>query len=73
MQKEGGGLVPRIQWLCALVKSLPAPSAALQAAQTSCRARLRLAVSNPLVIPYEPPLLLRQMQPEDEVSTTLHS
>lgn len=25
MQKEGGGLVPRIQWLCALVKSLPSP------------------------------------------------
>lgn len=59
MLKEGGGLVPRthsssMPWL----SHFPAPSAALQAAHTSCRARLRLAVSNPLVIPYEPPLLL---------------
>lgn len=50
----------------------PASTPALKAAQTSCRARLRLAVSNPLIIPCHPPLLLLQIQSEDEVSTALH-
>ena len=47
----------------------PAP----KAAQRSCRARFRLAVSNPLAIPHHPALLLLQTQPEDEVSPACHS
>lgn len=74
--------MPRREQLNVLIKSLPslaflnypspASTPALKAAQTSCRARLRLAVSNPLIIPCDPPLLLLQIQPEDEVSTALH-